>query len=104
MQVEFYVKTNYSQIDKEGASIVFVSKKNYQHLLGNRFSLTIDNEATKNVLDSKTDLSRISAVQLVQWSLILAQNDYDVEIKSTKEDGFADILSRLPRVVKGNFP
>ena len=36
---------NYSQVDKEGASIIFAFKKFNQYLLGNNFTLTTDNKA-----------------------------------------------------------
>ena len=38
---------NYSQIDKEGASIIFALEKFSQYLLGNHFILTTDNRAIK---------------------------------------------------------
>ena len=36
---------NYSQVDKEGESIIFALKKINQYLLGNNFTLTTDNKA-----------------------------------------------------------
>ena len=52
---------NYSQVDKEGASIIFALKKFNQYLLGNNFTLTTDNKAIKKVFDPKTEINSIAA-------------------------------------------
>ena len=44
---------NYSQIDKEEASIIFSLKKFSQYLLGNHFILTTDNKTIKKYLIQK---------------------------------------------------
>ena len=95
---------NYSQIDKEEASIIFTLKKFSQYLLGNHFILTTDNKAIKKIFDSKTEISPIAAGRLVRWSLILAQYDYELKFRSTKEHSNADMLSRLPTSVKSKLP
>ena len=61
---------NYSQIDKETASIIFALKRFSQYLLGNHFILTTDNRAIKNIFDSKTEISLMAAGRLVRWLLI----------------------------------
>ena len=76
---------NYSQTDKEGASIIFVLKTFSQYILGNHFILTTDNRAIKKTFDSKTEISPIAAGRLVRWSLILAQYDYELKFRSAKE-------------------
>ena len=48
---------NYSQIDKEGAAVIFALKKFNQYLLGNHFTLTTDNKAIKKIFDPSTELS-----------------------------------------------
>ena len=45
---------NYSEAEKEGASIIFALKKFNQYLLGNNFTLTTDNKAIKKIFDPKT--------------------------------------------------
>ena len=40
----------------------------------------------------------------MRWSLILAQYDYELNFRSTKEHCKADMLSRLPTLVKSKFP
>ena len=40
----------------------------------------------------------------MRWSLILAQYDYELKFRSTKEHCNADMLSRLPTTVKNELP
>ena len=47
---------NYSQVDKEDASIIFALKKFNQYLLGNNFTLTTDNKTIKNIFDPRQRL------------------------------------------------
>ena len=79
-------------------------KKFSQYLLRNHFIFTTDNKAIKKIFDSKTEISTIPAGRLVRWSLILAQYDYGLNFRSTKEHCNADMLSRLPASVKSKFP
>ena len=95
---------NYSQIGKEGASIIFVLKKFSQYLLRNHFIPITDNNAIKKIFDSKTEINLIAAGSLVRWSLILAQYDYKLQFRSTKEHCNADMLLRLPTSVKTKLP
>ena len=90
---------NYSQVDKEGASIIFALKKFNQYLLGNHFILTTDNKAIKKIFDPKTEIGPIVAGRLVRWSLILSQYDYELEYRLAKKHCNPDMLSRLPRTV-----
>ena len=93
---------NYTQIDKEGASIIFALKLS-QYLLGNNFYTCHVNKAFKKIFDSTTEISPIAAGRLVRWSLILAQYDYELKDGSTKKHCNADILSRVPTSVKSEL-
>ena len=50
---------NYSQVDKEEASIIFALKQFNQYLLGNHFILTTDKKAIKKIFDPKTEIGPI---------------------------------------------
>ena len=97
-------EVNYSQVDKEGASVIFAMKKFNQYLLGNHFTIITDNKAIKKIFDPTTELSPIAAARLVRWALILNQYDYKIEFKHTKEHCNADMLSRLPRAIESELP
>ena len=87
---------NYSQVDKEGASIIFALKKFNQYSLGNNFTLTTDNNAIKNIFDPKTEINSIAAGRLARWALLLTQYNYALEFRKSKKHLNADMLSRLP--------
>ena len=95
---------NYSQIDKEGASTIFPLTKFSQYLLGNHFILGTDNKAIKKIFGSKTEISSTAARRLVRWSLILAQYNYELKFRSTKEHCNADMLLRLLISMKSELP
>ena len=76
---------NYSHIDKDGASIIFVLKTFSLYLLENHFILTNDNKAIKKIFDSKAEVSPIAVRSLVRWSLMLAQYGYELTFRSAKK-------------------
>ena len=47
----------YSQLDKEGASIIFGRNKFNQYAFGRKFTLSTDNKALKHIFDPCTSLS-----------------------------------------------
>ena len=87
---------NYSQVDEEGASIILAFKKFNQYLLGNNFTLTIDNKAIKKIFDPKTEIKSIAADPLARWALLLTQYNYTLEFRKSNKYLNADMLSRLP--------
>ena len=93
---------NYSQIDKEGAAIIFGLKKFNQYLLGRHFTISTDNKALRTIFDPNTATSPIAASRLVRWSLFLSQYNYSIQFKSSSEHYNADMLSRLPLVGKSD--
>ena len=96
-------KINYSQVDKEGALIIFALKKFNQHLLGNNFTLTTDNKAIENIFDPKTEINSIAAGRLARWALLLTQYNYTLEFRKSNKHLNADMLFRLPvtEIAKG---
>ena len=76
---------NYSHIDKDGASIIFVLKTFSLYLLENHFILTNENKAIKKIFDSKAEVSPIAVRSLVRWSLMLAQYGYELTFRSAKK-------------------
>ena len=86
---------NYSQIEKEGLSIVFGVKKFHQYLWGHTFKLVTDHKPLVTIFGSKKGIPTIIASRLQRWSIILSAYTYEIVYKSTAKHGNADGLSRL---------
>lgn len=85
----------YSQLDKEGAAIIFSLKKFHDYLFGRFFTLLCDNKVLVNIFGSKKGIPIYAASRLQRWSVILGTYNYEIKfIKSEKN--IADALSRLP--------
>ena len=87
---------NYSQIEREGLSIVFGVKKFHQFLWGHTFQLVTDHKPHFTIFGSKKDIPTIIASRLQRWSIILSAYTYEIVYKPTAKHGNADGLSRLP--------
>ena len=95
---------SYSQIHKQGASIIILLKWISQNLFRNYFFLTTDNKAIQKIFDSKTGANPIAARRLLRWSLILAQHDHELKSRSSKEYCNPDMLSKLPTSLNNESP
>lgn len=87
---------NYSQIEKEGLSIIYALKKFYRYLCGRRFTLVTDHKPLLAIFGAKSSLQPYAAARLHRWSVHMSQFEYDIEYRSTHDHGNADALSRLP--------
>lgn len=86
----------YTQIDKEAYAIIFGVKRFIQYLLGNKFTLLVDNKPLVQILSSKKGLPPFTAMRMQHYELFLRSFDYVVKYKNTKDHGNADAMSRLP--------
>ena len=90
---------NYSQLDKEALAIIFGVGRFRQYLFGRKFTLVTlvtDNKALSYMLNPNASIPPLAASRLVRWTLMLANYDFDVVFKSTKEHYNADMVSRVP--------
>jgi len=87
-------ETKYSQIEKEGLSIVFGIKKFFKYLCGREFTLVTDHKPLLAIFGPKSQLQSYVATRLHHWQLFLSQFQYNVVYRSTHEHGNADALSR----------
>ena len=78
-------EVNYSQVDKEGAAVIFGVKKFLQYVLGRKFTIVTDNKALQRIFDPHKATSAIAAARLTRWSLLLSQYDYNIHFKSTEK-------------------
>jgi len=89
-------ESRYSQIEKEGLSIIFGLKKFFRYLCGRRFTLVTDHKPLLAIFGAKTQLPPYAATRLNHWSVYFSQFTYDIQYRNTKDHGNADALSRLP--------
>jgi hypothetical protein len=88
---------NYSQIEKEGLSIIFGVTKFRQYLFGRRFTLITDHEPLVAIFSPDKKIPVLTAQRLQRWALTLMAYQYDIRYKPTQHHGNADGLSRLPQ-------
>jgi hypothetical protein len=87
---------NYSQIEKEGLSIVWSIKKFHIYLYGRKFILFTDHKPLTFIFNPSKGISGTMSSRLQRWALLLASFDYDIEYRSSGKHSNADGLSRVP--------
>ena len=89
------MRQNYSQIEREGLSIVFGLKKFHHYLWGHTFKLVADHGPLVTIFGSKKGNPTVIASRLQRWLIILSAYTYEIVYKPTSKHGNADGLSRL---------
>jgi transposase InsO family protein len=87
---------NYSQVEKEGLSVIFAVIRLRQYLLGRHFVIWTDHKPLLALFDPDKRLPPVAAARVLRWSLILAAYSYSIKFRRGIEHGNADALSRLP--------
>ena len=87
---------NYSQLDREGLSIVWAVQKMSDYVYGRKFTIITDNRPISAILASDRATPPMVAARLQRWSSFLSSYDYDIEYRETWKHGNADCLSYLP--------
>ena len=85
---------NYSQIEKEAASIIFGIKKFNQYLFGRKFLLITDHRPLISIFSPDKGVPQIAAARLQRWAILLSSYNYSIEYKKGTEHSNADGLSR----------
>ena len=91
---------NYSQLEKEGLSLVFGIKRFYSFLFGHPFTLITDHKPLLGLLASQKPTSPHASARIRRWSLYLSMFEYKLEFRNTSAHANADALSRLPLPVE----
>lgn len=84
----------YSQIEKEGLSIIFGLCKFNQYLYGRKFVLATDHKPLTTIFHPEKGIPQFSANRLRRWAVILSNYQYEIEYVRS-EKNYADSLSRL---------
>ncbi|XP_041957495.1 uncharacterized protein K02A2.6-like [Alosa sapidissima] len=92
---------NYSQIEKEGLSLIFGVKKFHQYLWGRKFKLVTDHKPLLTLFGEHKSLPTMAAAQIQRWAIILSAYDYTTvlwycEYCASEKHSNADGLSRVP--------
>jgi len=91
---------NYSQLDREGLSIVWAVKKMSDYIYGRHFTLVTDNRPIAAILSPNKATPPMVAARLQRWSSFLSGYDYTIEQRSTHKHANADFLSRFPLPIR----
>ena len=87
---------NYSQLDREGLSIVWAVKKMSDYIYGRHFTLVTDNRPIAAILSPNKATPPMVAARLQRWASFLSGYDYTIEQCSTQKHANADFLSHFP--------
>lgn len=87
---------NYSQLDKEALAILYGIHKHHQYLFGRTFRLKTDHKPLVYIFGPKGGIPQTAASRLQRWAVKLAAYDFSIEYVTSKCNGNADALSRLP--------
>jgi len=81
---------NYSQLDKDGLSIVWGVQKMSDYIYGRRFTIITDNRPIAAILSPDKATPPMVAARLQRWSSFLSGYDYAIEYRTTQKHGNAD--------------
>ena len=95
---------NYSQLEKEGLSLVFGIKKFYSYLFGRPFDLVTDHQPLLGLLKEGRSTSPQASARIRRWSIYLSMFEYQLKFRRTTAHANADALSRLPLPVEIAVP
>ncbi len=95
---------NYSQLEKEGLSLVFGIKKFYAYVFGRSFELITDHKPLLGLLGEARSTSPQASARVRRWSLYLSMFEYTLKFRKTEAHANADALSRLPLPVMAPDP
>ena len=87
---------NYSQLDKEGAAVIFGLKKFHKYLYGRHFTIVTDHKPLLSLFHQEKQVPPIASPRIQRWAVILRAYEYTMQYKPGKENTNADCLSRLP--------
>ena len=85
---------NYAQFDKEGLAVIFGILKFHQYVAGRTFAVYTDHKPLVGLFGGKTP--RVTSPRLMRWLMTSSAYSFEVKYRPGKENGNADMLSRLP--------
>nr|CAI5867951.1 unnamed protein product [Callosobruchus analis] len=86
----------YSNLEREGLTIMFGLRKFHKYIYGRKFVLVTDHEPLKFILGRNKGIPVAAAARITRWAITLSGYDYSIIYKQGKLISNADGLSRLP--------
>lgn len=86
---------NYSQIEKEGLSIIYGLTKFHRYIFGREFELRTDHKPLLHIFGSKKGIPLHVANRLQRWALTIMAYQPMFKYVKTEDFGYVDVLSRL---------
>ena len=87
---------NYSQLDKEGAAVMFALKKFHKHLYGRSFEIITDHKPLVSLFGELKQVPITASPRIQRLAVTLCGYEYNIHYKAGKSHINADCLSRLP--------
>ena len=87
---------NYSQIVREGPSVLFGCERFRQFLLGCKFFIKNYHKPLQKVISDKSGVQLNCSARLQIWALRMSQFSYSFEYIKGEDNVNSDCLSRLP--------
>jgi len=97
-------EVNYSQLEKEALAIIYGLRKFHEYLYMRKFTLITDNKPLSLILSPRKGIPSIAAARIQRWCIQLSAYTYDIEVKRSKDNGNADMLSRCPLKKEQKLP
>ena len=86
----------YSQLDKEGAAVIFGLKKFHKYLFGRNFTIVTDHLPLVSLFGEGKKVPEIASPRVQRWALTLSAYEYKIVFKPGRNHGNSDCFSRLP--------
>ncbi len=88
---------NYSQLDREGPSIVYAIRRLHKYLYGHKFKIVTDHRPLEFLFKPSGCRSAHANQRVLRWAMFLASYDYEIVGKRSEEIPVADMLSMQNR-------
>lgn len=87
---------NYSQIEREGLSVIFGTDKFRNFILGTKFIIFNDHKPLHTLFSKHKAVPQSCSARVLRWALKLSQYDYEFVYSRGCDNIQSDFLSRLP--------
>ncbi len=87
---------NYSQLDREGLSVMYGLRKFHKYVYGRHFQIVTDHKPLVSLFNEHNPVPQMTSPRVQRWAVLLRAYDYTIVHKKGTQHTNADALSRLP--------